>query len=76
MQANLGAQNHAVVLEDAEPDATLKALVATLALALALTLTLTLILTLTLTLTLTRSSRCGASATWRGSSLRRAPYMP
>jgi malonate-semialdehyde dehydrogenase (acetylating)/methylmalonate-semialdehyde dehydrogenase len=28
VQANLGAQNHAVVLEDAEPDATLKALVA------------------------------------------------
>jgi len=26
VQANLGAQNHAVVLEDAEPDATLKAL--------------------------------------------------
>merc|ERR1719313_2900004 len=28
VQANLGAQNHAVVLEDAEPDATVKALVA------------------------------------------------
>jgi malonate-semialdehyde dehydrogenase (acetylating)/methylmalonate-semialdehyde dehydrogenase len=28
VQANLGAQNHAVVLDDAEPDATLKALVA------------------------------------------------
>ena len=46
MQANLGAQNHAVVLEDAEPDATLKAPAQPQPSRIAPTLTLTSTLTL------------------------------